>query len=265
MGDFNQQTDDLFRAISEKYANVQVRGRNINQGVQRINQQIREAFDLLRDFDGRIARIVERIRNLRGLSQAEKERILNMLRELDRQADDVGREVQVLPEESTNLPVGVRQRIEGINDSLGQIEQALDDVERGSGAGASGAGGGGGGGGNGSRVVRAPPPLEAGDMGGVDARGDFNPFVLSAQGKRGVERDAALARAQREQGDSGNPSGQAGGKKRRKTKRKGRKARKTRRGGYVIPKRRTHSAKGKKATPVAGKGKTKRKGKKSRK
>ena len=263
MGDFNQQTDDLFRAISEKYANVQVRGRNINEGVQRINQQIRAAFDLLGDFDGRIARIVERIRNLRGLSQAEKERILNMLRRLDTQADEVGREVQDLPEDMLNLPAGIQQRIQGINDSLGQIEQALDDVERGSGAGASGAGGGGGG--DGSRVVRAPPPLQAGDMGGIDARGEFNPFVLSAQGKRGVERDAALARAEREQGDSENPSGQAGGKKRRKTKRKGRKARKTRRGGYVIPKRRTHSAKGKKATPVAGKGKTKRKGKKSRK
>ena len=79
MGDFNQQTDDLFRAISEIYANVQVRGRNINEGVQRINQQIRAAFELLGDFDGRIARIVERIRNLRGLSQAEKDRILNKI------------------------------------------------------------------------------------------------------------------------------------------------------------------------------------------
>jgi archaellum component FlaC len=259
MADFTQQTDDLFRSINQKYANVQVRGRSINEGVQRINQQIRAAFDLLGDFDGRIARIVERIRNLRGLSQAEKDRILNMLRDLDRQADEVGGEVKDLPEDILNLPEGIQQRIQGINDSLGQIEQALDDVERGSGAGGAGGGGGG------SRVVRAPPPLEEGDMGGIDASGEFNPFVLSAQGKRGVERDAALARAEREQGDSGNPSGQAGGKKRRKTKRKGRKARKTRRGGYVIPKRRTHSAKGKKATPVAGKGKTKRKSKKSRK
>jgi len=225
MGDFNQQTDDLFRAISEKYANVQVRGRNINEGVQRINQQIRAAFDLLGDFDGRIARIVERIRNLRGLSQAEKERIINMLRRLDTQADEVGREVQDLPEEITNLPAGIQQRIQGINDSLGQIEQALDDIERGSGAGASGAGGGSGGGGDANQGLDLDVPF---------------PEVVKRPG-------------------------QAGGKKRRKTKRKGRKGRKTRRGGYVIPKRRTHSAKGKKATPVAGKGKTKRKGKKSRK
>lgn len=236
MGDFTQQTNELFGAISQKYNALQVRGRNINRGLEEINASIRTAFNSLGDFSGRIASIVDRIRNLRGLSQAEKDRILKMLRDLDRQADEVDREVQELPPQITQLPEGVQERLQEINTALGQIEQALNEVESGSGA------GGGGGGGGARTVVRSegpPPPDE-------------------------IDWDAAQREfAAREQGGPGNPPGQGGGKKRRKTrrKRKGRKARKTRQGGYVIPNKRTHSAKGKK-TPVAGK---KGKSKKSRK
>lgn len=231
MGDFTKRTNNLFREISQKYATVQTRGRNINQGVQQINQQIRAAFDLLRGFDQRIASIVGRIRslNLRGLSQQEKDNILRMLQTLNDQADEVGREVQDLPQEITELPQGIQQRIQEINNALDQIDQALTEVESRSDAGGGG-GGGGGGAANEGRDLDVPFP------------------------------DVELQRLEREQGTR---PGQAGGKKRRKTrrKRKGRKARKTRQGGYVIPNKRTHSAKGKK-TPVAGK---KGKNKKSRK
>ena len=261
MGDtFMRDADGLFQQITRKFGEIGGRTRGINEGIDQVNQQARAGLLDLQALRLRVQTIVDRIGRLRGLPQEEKQRIMEMLAALNQQADQISGQIRDLPQEVQNLPREIQGQMQAITDALDQIERAVTEVESGRGA------GGGGGGGSG----RVPPPaLNPGDLGGVDSQGNINPFAFSAQGKEALRRSAALDRGQAAAAASqqdaallqGLPSieniptlRKGGGKKRRKTrrKRKGRKARKTRQGGYVIPNKRTHSAKRKK-TPVAGK------------
>ena len=235
MGDnFLQDSNGLFQEITRKFGVIGERTQGINRGIDQVNQQVREGLLDLQALRQRVQTIVDRIRRLRGLSQEEKKRIMDMLAALNQQADQILGQVRDLPQDVQDLPREIQIQMQAINDALDEIEGAVTDVESG-----RGAGGGGGAGAPSRPVVRneGPPPPDQ------------------------IDWDEA----QRERDARRNPPRQGGGKKRRKTrrKRKGRKGRKTRRGGYVIPNKRTHSAKGKK-TPAAGK-KTSSKGKKSRK
>ena len=277
MGDnFLQDSNGLFQEITRKFGVIGERTQGINRGIDQVNQQVRAGLLDLQALRQRVQTIVDRIRGLRGLPREEKQRIMDMLAALNQQADQILGQVRDLPEDVQNLPREIQIQVQAINDALDEIEGAVTDVESGRGGGGGGNGGGGGGGGGGGRAPLPPPPppaLRQGDLGGVDKRGNPNPFVLSEQGRRAAALDRGQAAASQQDaallerlpGIENIPGPrQGGGKKRRKTKRKGRKgrkARKSRRGGYVIPKRRTHSAKSKKDTPAAGK----RKSKKSRK
>ena len=265
MANLSQQINTLQEQVMEKIQTISTRAQTINRDIGVVNQNVQRAFEELAGFQDRIAAIVDRIKQLKGRgSDALKREFLGKLTNINRELDAA---LTNLPEDLTGpinqMPQTVGRQVNDIQAGLHAIEQELTSAEQGGPGGPDGGGdqepGGGGG-----RAPLPPPALRQGDLGGVDKRGNPNPFVLSEQGRRAAALDRGQAAASQQDaallerlpGIENIPGPrQGGGKKRRKTKRKGRKgrkARKSRRGGYVIPKKRVHSSK-RKTTPAAGK------------
>ena len=299
---FYTESENLYAQIMEKFDQIGQRTQGINERIETINRGIRDAFLNLQLFGQRVQGLVDRIRKLSGLSENEKQRIIKILTAINQRAAELESQLTDLPDDVKSLPADVQTQIQAVNDAITEIDRAVSEAESNQGGpggppGPSTQGGPGGSGGGGGAIRRPPGKpsigLEPRDLGGIDAEGNVNPFVFSQLGKRRLQdqaREAALRRGQSEEerrlleslpdvSELQTPtprSRRGGGKKHKKSKkknnqRKGHKSHKSRklhkshktsRGGYVIPNKRTHSAKGKKSTPVAGK---KEKSKKSRK
>ena len=259
MANLSQQINTLQEQVINKIQTISTRAQTINRDIGVVNQNVQRAFEELAGFQQRITAIVERIKQLKGRgSEALKREFLGKLTDINRELDTA---LANLSEDLTGpinqMPQAVGRQVDGIQAGLQAIEQELTSAEQGGegpgGPPDGGPGGGGGGGGAQQPLQRGPGGINL--QGDIGKDGDHNPFALSREGKAAFASEIALQRAARETARRG---GKKNGNTKRNVKGKKHKGRKTRRGGYVIPKKRAHSAnrsanRKNRKTPGAGK------------